>query len=163
MERREVFPILGMAAFQPNAPFLPKFFTPAEAHVTVRLGEIILPGAEQAGTVRYIDLVLQYGEAAQQQAFRRGLAAVEADAKKRFAKPFASLSRAQQDEIVAAMAVNEGARTDELGRFFTLLKRLTIEAYHYSAYHWRQDIGRDVNVALSEFPACNHKNHSPVG
>ncbi|MBS1829355.1 MAG: gluconate 2-dehydrogenase subunit 3 family protein [Acidobacteria bacterium] len=162
MERRELFPILGMAAFQPNAPFLPKFFTPAEAQAVVRLGDIILPGAEQAGAVRYIDLVLKYGEPGQQQAFRRGLAAVEGDAKKRFSKPFASLTREQQDQIVAAMATNEGARKDELGVFFTLAKRLVIEAYHYSAHHWKQDLGRDLNVALSEFPACTHKNHNPA-
>lgn len=162
MERRELFPILGMAAFQPNAPFLPKFLTPAEAQAVVRLSDIILPGAEQAGAVRYIDLVLQYGEPAQQQAFRRGLAAVDGDAKKRFAKGFASLTREQQDQMVAAMAANEGARKDEPGLFFTLAKRLVIEAYHYSAYHWKQDIGRDLNVALSEFPACTHKNHNPA-
>ncbi len=162
MERRELFPILGMAAFQPNAPFIPKFLTPAEAQSTTRLGDIILPGAEQAGAVRYIDLVLKYGEPAAQQSFRRGLAAVEADAKKRFSKPFASLTREQQDQLAAAMAANEGARTDELGRFFTLIKRLVIEAYHYSAHHWKQDLGRDLNVALSEFPACTHPNHKPA-
>ncbi len=162
MERRDLFPILGMAAFQPQAPFLPKFFTPAEAQAIVRLGDIILPGAEQAGAVRYIDLVLKYGDAPSQQALRRGIAAVETDAKKRFAKTFAALTREQQDQLVAAMAANEGSRTDELGRFFTQFKRLVIEAYHYSAHHWRKDIGREVNVALTEFPACNHKNHTPA-
>ena len=162
MERRELFPILGMAAFQPNAPFLPKFLTPAEAQVVVRLGDIILPGAEQAGAVRYIDLVLKYGEQVQQQSFRRGLASVEGDSKQRFGKPVTALTREQQHQLVAAMAANEGERTDEPGRFFTALKRLVIEAYHYSAHHWKQDIGRDLNVALSEFPACTHKNHNPA-
>ncbi|MBL8174201.1 MAG: gluconate 2-dehydrogenase subunit 3 family protein [Bryobacterales bacterium] len=162
MERRELFPILGMAAFQPNAGFVPKFLTPAEAQCTVRLSDMILPGAEQAGAIRYIDLVLKYGESGAQQAFRRGLAAVEADARRRFSKPFGSLTREQQDQMVAAMAADEGARTDELGRFFTLCKRLAIEAYHYSAHHWKQDLGRDLNVALAEFPACTHSNHKPV-
>ena len=162
MERRELFPILGMVAFQPNAPYVPKFLTPAEAQAAARLGEIILPGAEQAGAVRYIDLVLKYGEAGAQQAFRRGLGAVEGDAKKRFAKAFTALAREQQEQIVAGMAASEGARSDELGRFFAQLKRMVIEAYHYSAHHWRQDLGRDLNVALAEFPACTHGNHKPA-
>lgn len=162
MERRNLFPILGMAAFQPQTPFLPKFLTPAEAQAVTRLSEIILPGCEAAGAIRYIDLVLHYGEPAAQQTFRRGLAAVETDAKKRFSKTFASLSRVQQEQLVAAMAENEGARRDDPGRFFVQLKRMAIEAYHYSAYHWKQDLGRDVNVALAEFPACQHKNHGPA-
>lgn len=162
MERRELFTILGAAALEAQVPFTPKFFTPAEAQTVSRLSEIIMPGAEQAGAIRYIDLVLKYGEAPAQRSFQQGVAAVEADAHKRFSKAFAALSRDQQDQIVAAMAANEGARTDALGRFFVTLKRTVIEAYHYSAHHWKKDIGRDLNVALSEFPACNHKGHSPA-
>ena len=162
MERRDLFPILGMAAFQPQAPFQPKFLTPAEAQTVTRLADIIMPGAAQAGVIRFIDLVLYYGDEPQQESVRRGIAAVEDDAMKRYRKGFFDASHEQQDKIVAAMAEREGSRRDELGRFFVQIKRLAIEAYHYSAYHWQKDIGRGVNVALSEFPACNHKGHKPA-
>lgn len=163
MDRRNLFQILGataLAEVAPAAPFTVQFFKGGEAGVVERLADIILPpdgaspGAQEAGVLRFLDLVLHYGDAAQQQAWRSGLAAVEAAAQQRFGQGFGKLDRAKQEQIVAQMAENEGRRSDALGLFFVPLKRLTIEAYHYSAVHWKKNMGRGMNVAAAKFPGC---------
>ncbi len=172
MDRRNLFQIVGAAAaatpldaMQRAVPYVPKFFQRDEAFTVERLADIIIPkdersgGAAEAGVIRYIDLVLHYGEAEQQRSWRAAIAAVESDAKKRYGKPFRQLARDQQEQILAAMAAEEGTRSDVLGRFFVNLKRLTVEAYHYSSLHWKQNIGRGLSVAQSEFPGCGHKSH----
>lgn len=167
MERRNLFRILGatglseVAKAVPAPPYAPKFFTPVEAAAVERLADIILPadaespGAQEAGVLRYIDLIVQYGDAAQKQAWRSGLQAVSAEATRRFRQPFEKLTRAQQEQIVAGMAENEGKRTDPVGEFFVPLKRLTVEAYHYSAAFWKKRFQRDMNVALAKFDGCS--------
>ncbi|MBI4907678.1 MAG: gluconate 2-dehydrogenase subunit 3 family protein [Acidobacteria bacterium] len=173
MDRRNLFQIVGataaagpVEAMQRALPYVPKFFNGDEAFLVERLADIIIPkdaksgGAADAGVIKYIDLVVHYGEAGQQQAWRNAIAAVETDAKKRFGNGFRRISREQQEEILAAMARDEDQRTDVLGRFFVNLKRLTVEAYHCSSLHWKQNLGRGLSVARSEFPGCEHKSHA---
>jgi hypothetical protein len=158
MERREVFHILGAAAFQPQLPYIPKFFTPAEAQTVTQLGEVVIPGSRKAGIIRYIDLVLKYGDDPQQRAWQQGIAAVEEMSRQKFSREFAKLTAAEQDQIVASMAAEEGRRTDVAGRFFVTCKRLAVEAWHYSEAHWREDMKRGTTVAKANFPGCTH-NH----
>ena len=166
MDRRNLFQIVGAAAaaepleaFQRAVPYSPKFFRPDEAFAVDRLADIIIPkdaksgGAAEAGVIKYIDLMVHYGEPAQQKAWRDGIAGVEADAKKRFGKSFQAITRPQQEQILAAMAVKENEG------FFATLKRLTVEAYHYSSLHWKQNMGRGMSVAQAQFPGCTHKTH----
>ncbi|HUQ94976.1 MAG TPA: gluconate 2-dehydrogenase subunit 3 family protein [Bryobacteraceae bacterium] len=164
MDRRKLVQILGASAMAASAQTALRFFNPAEAATLDRLAEIIIPadgpspGAHEAGAIRYIDLVVRYSDTAQQQFWRRGLTAVESEARTRFDRGFTSLSAAQQDQVVAAMAENEGRRQDEMGRFFAVLKRLVVEAYHYSAVHWKRNVGREMNLSLTEFPGCTHEH-----
>lgn len=150
MERRDLFPILGAAAFQKQAPFTPKFFTPDEALKVTKLAEIILPGSQEAGVIRYIDLVLKYAPVDQQNQWRRGISSMDLN--------FSKLTREQQDRIVAEMARDEGKRSDTPGVFFTAVKRLTVEAYHFSEAHWKE-MGRGISTAASEFAGCTHPEH----
>lgn len=173
MDRRNLFRIIGataaaepLEAFQRAIPYSPKFFTPEEAFTAQRVADILIPadsksgGAEAAGVIKYMDLTVHYGGNGVQQTWRRGIGAVEKDAKDRFGKSFRQLDRSQQEKIVAAMAENEGKRNDALGRFFLTAKRLTMEAYHFSSLHWKQYMGRGMHSALSEFPGCKHKDHA---
>jgi len=158
MERRDLFHILGAAAFQPQLPYIPKFFTPVEAQVVTQLAEIIIPGSKNAGAIRYVDLVVHYGDDPQQRAWRQGIASVDELSKRRFSREFIRLTGGEQEQVVAAMAENEGQRTDVAGRFFVLCKRLAVEAWHYSEAHWREDMKRGSTVAKATFPGCTH-NH----
>ncbi len=168
MERRELFKILGatsLAAPALSAPYQPKFFSTAEASVAERLADIILPsdasspGAAEAGVLRYIDIVLHYASPEQKQRWKKGLAAVEADAQRRFSKPFLDCDRASQEQVLASMAENEGRRQDESGRFFEALKRLSVEAYHFSPANWQKNVRYAGHKPISEFPGCRHPNH----
>jgi hypothetical protein len=158
MERREVFHILGAAAFQPQLPYIPKFFTPAEAQAVTQLGEVIIPGSKKAGIIRYIDLVVRYGDEPQQRAWRQGIASVEDIARQKFSREFSRLTATEQDQVVASIAEDEGRRADVPGRFFVACKRLAVEAWHYSETHWREDMKRGTTVAKANFPGCTH-NH----
>jgi len=168
MERRELFLILGASAVAQGQSYTPKFLTTGEAAALDHFTEILIPadgnspGARAAQVIRYIDLMLMYGEEVMQRSWRSGIAAVEAESRSRYQRGFAALSRAQQEQIVAAMARNEGQRNDPLGSFFVASKRLTVEAYHYSAIHWQKNMGRGLNVALPEFKGCTHPEHQKV-
>jgi hypothetical protein len=168
MERRELFKILGATSLAPtalSAPYQPKFFSASEASAAERLADIILPadgnspGAAEAGVIRYMDLVLHYGNAELKQRWKKGLAAVDADAQRRFSKRFLECDRASQEQVLAAMAENEGRRQDELGRFFEALKRLSVEAYHFSPANWQKNVRYAGHKPISEFPGCRHPNH----
>jgi len=166
MERRNLFRILGATTLSkaaeavPPPPYVAKFLKPDQAAAVTRLADILLPadgqspGAEEAGVIRYIDLMLQYAEVREQSAWRTGLDAVEAEAQRGYRKAFGQLTRSQQEAVVATMAKDEGQRTDPLGAFFVPLKRLAVEAYHYSEAHWKKNMGRGLTVALAKFPDC---------
>ncbi len=73
------------------------------------------PGAKNMGAAAYIASV-----AGSEKAFLEGLAGIDAEARAKFAKAFAELSEAQQDEVMAAI------ETKSRG-FFTRLRQLTVE------------------------------------
>ena len=178
MERRELFKILAGAtavskasAQHPHgaaAPDLssyqPRFFSTAEYATLDRLCEIIIPadeqspGAQQAQVRFFIDVMIQHSDPQNQQRWRAGLKAMEEAAQASFGKPFLEGSAAQQDEIVARMANNEGAPTNELERFFGPLKRMTIDGYHLSDVGTR-GLGYKGDTSLAEFPGCTHPEH----
>ena len=178
MERRELFRILAAtaAASQASAQhqhgaaldlssYKPRFFSKAEYDSLDRLCEIIIPadgpspGASQAQVRFFIDVMVHYGDPQIQQRWRAGLKAVESAAQAAFGKPFVEGSPAQQDEIVARMARNEGAPKTELERFFAPLKRMTIDGYHLSDQGSHQGLGYKGDVSLTEFPGCTHPEH----
>ncbi|MGZ3307586.1 MAG: gluconate 2-dehydrogenase subunit 3 family protein [Xanthobacteraceae bacterium] len=61
------------------------------------------PGARDAGVLNYIDLALAGAYSDLQDFYRRGLAALDAHCRTTYSKPFAQLSAAQQDEVIAAL------------------------------------------------------------
>jgi gluconate 2-dehydrogenase gamma chain len=179
MDRRELFKILAAtAAASPAsgqhphgaesldlASYKPRFFTAAEYEMLDRLCEIIIPadarspGAQKAQVRFFIDVMVQFGDAQNQERWRAGLKAVDGAARTSFGKAFAGCSSKQQDAIVARMARNEGAPTNELERFFAPLKRLTVDGYHLSDVGAREGLGYKGDVSLTEFPGCDHPEH----
>lgn len=178
MERRELFVILGAAAVadleaqQHHAapskrlgPYTPRFLSKEEAALVEALTEVIIPategspGATEAGVLRYLDTYLLYAPKETQAAWRDGLVAVDQEAKSRFGSGYAALDSQGQDRVMLAMAENEGKRDDILGRFFLTMKRLSVEAYHYSPVHWAHNVKYKGNTAVPEFPGCTHAQH----
>ena len=95
-----------------------------------------------------------------QRAWTDGLQAVENDANKRFHKPFLECSSSQQDQIMAAMAANEGRLITELELFFRRLKEMTIKGYYTSRIGIHQDLEYKGNTPQAEFIGCTHPDHS---
>jgi len=179
MERRELFKILAAtAAVSPAsaqhqhgaaAPDLssykPRFFSAAEYQTLDRLCEIVIPadgqspGARQAQVRFFIDVMVYYSDAQNQQRWRAGLKAVDDAAKASFGKPFIEGNARQQDAIVARMAKNEESPKTELERFFGPLKRMTIDGYHLSDVGAEKGLGYKGDASLAEFAGCTHPEH----
>jgi gluconate 2-dehydrogenase gamma chain len=81
------------------------FFSPSEALMVDALCERLIPadrdpGAKAAGVVHYIDIQLTKAFRKHRQAYRKGLADVDAASRTQFGKPFVDLSADQQVDVL---------------------------------------------------------------
>ena len=81
------------------------------------------PGAYEAGVCDYIERLLQTDLAGEDEFYRAGIEAIDAEAFARFDKPFAKLSVNEQTSTLAAI---ESAAP----RFFEMLVCTTAEGYY---------------------------------
>ena len=158
--------LVGLAPAQAAAtPYEPKFFTADEMTALDRLTEILIPaddrspGASAALVNRFADVIVGEGSPSARAAWKSGLAAVDAESNRRFGNSFNACNAAQQAQIVAAMAGNEGAPSNDLERFFAILKRMTIDGYYTSRIGIHQELEYQGNTVLAEFPGCTHPEH----
>jgi gluconate 2-dehydrogenase gamma chain len=88
------------------------------------------PGAIEANCVNFIDKALAHEDAKMKPLYKKGLAGLDAVAKRRFAKPFVDLSSEQQDGILAALESGKAAgwpRSDATAsEFFAAVRAHTI-------------------------------------
>ena len=132
--------------------YKPKTLTPAEMDLVAKLSDLIIPrtdtpGASDAGVPEFIDrrLTASPNLAA---AFRRGASLLEPD--------FAHLSTERQEAILTGMS--KSPDTDG-GRFFRLIKDLTIDGYYSSRAGLVEELGWHGNTFLTEFKGCTHREH----
>ncbi len=116
-----------------------KFFTPAELKTVTLLADIILPAdaksgsASQAGVPAFIEFIMK-DQPANQTPMRGGLAWLDNQCRKRFGKPFAETTRAQQIEMVDLIAYPQQTKP-ELSQgvaFFTLMRNYTMTGFYTS-------------------------------
>jgi len=130
------------------------FFTAAEAELAASLMEIIIPadqnspGAQQARTAAFADLMLSTGSEAERKSWRDGLELFRREATR--TSPDAAIAKAAQEE--------ENPRSD-LGRFFVVLKRMTVDGYYTSEVGIHQDLKYQGNEHLTSSPRCTHAEH----
>src|SRR5262245_14044982 len=118
-----LFPLLsdeGLAAFAEvqNAKAAPvlKVLTPAQYATVEALTEAIIPaderspGAKAARVADYMDLLLSEADPALRQRWLDGLAALDAEANRRFTRPFVRLESGQVDAIFTDISVYETAK-----------------------------------------------------
>lgn len=112
----------GLAAFAEvqkakAAPVL-KALTPAQYATVEALVEAIIPaderspGAKQARVADYMDLLLSEASPSLRQDWLAGLAALDAEAAKRFSRPFAKLGPAQLDAVMADISAYETRKAE---------------------------------------------------
>lgn len=142
-----------------------QFFSTAQNELLDRLSEIIIPaderspGAHEARVSYFIDLMVANSHKTVQQEWTSGLQAVEEEAHQRFQASFVKCTAAQQDQIVAAMAANEGKPASQLERFFERLKLMTVNGYYTSAIGIHKDLQYIGNTALPTYHGCTHEEH----
>jgi hypothetical protein len=94
-----------------------------------------------------------------QELWTSGLKLVDAEAQKRFERPFPKCESAQREQILAAMAAGEAEPKTALERFFARLKLMTIDGYYTSAIGIHRELQYKGNAVLTEFPGCRHTDH----
>jgi Gluconate 2-dehydrogenase subunit 3 len=132
-----------------------QFFTAAENELVDELMEMIIPadghspGAHAAQVSAFADLMVATSDDATRTRWRSGLRLMQVEAQKSTLADGLSLASA-----------HEAHPTSELEHFFAELKRMTINGYYTSEIGIHQDLEYQGNTYLSEFPGCNHPEHS---
>ena len=98
------------------------------------------PGAREARAAHYIDRALGGALAASREAYRSGLANLDAYARQAKGNRFAQLSEADQDELLSALERNEVPSFGPLGAaaFFNLVLNHTLQGTFGDPYLRRQ-------------------------
>ncbi len=160
MERRAVLKIVALTALSPKlngfpgipAPYSLQFFTAEEGHLLDQWMEMIIddhsPGAHEAQTYLFADLMVATSDDATRQRWREGIRLMREQAQE------SSLAEA----LRRAAAKEENPQTD-LERFFVLLKQMTINGYYTSATGIHKDLEYVGNAYLGAFPECVHPEH----
>jgi len=153
------------AIAQTPAAYKLQFFPAVQNELLDRLAELIIPaderspGAHDAKVSLFIDVMVAASRKDIQQQWTAGLKAVEAESQKRFTRPFLKLNAGDQDQILQTMAAHEDKPTNNLERFFVLLKSMTINGYYTSSVGLHRDVQYKGNTALAEYPGCTHSEH----
>jgi len=154
----------GLIAFariqSDGAPPVAKALSPSQFTTLETLVEAIIPaddrspGAKQARVADYIDLLLAESEPEWTLRWFGGLAALDAEATRRFNTPFARLNPAQLDAILQDISRNERAPKTPLEEFFVMSKEATIRGYYTSEIGIHQELKYQGNKFLREFVGC---------
>lgn len=153
--RRDLIRLAAGAALaaQARAGGQPKFLTPEEFTLLDELTEVILPadaqsgGARAAGVAEYIDgRLAEAFEQSERDAWRGGLARVNALSHEMHGQPFRQCTPAARTAVVTRMAANEGNPQAVEEKFFRELKSMTVFAYYTSPIGIHDDMGYRGNV-----------------
>jgi hypothetical protein len=180
MERRSLLKLIGAGVLAERveavehqlfqiasapATYRLQFFSPAQYETVDTLMELIIPadnhspGAREAKVGYFADLIVANSDKTVQQMWTRGLEAFDAEARRRFGKPFGSIAAAEQDQILAAAAANEQHPAPGPENFFVQLKLMTINGYYTSSTGIHKDLQYKGNTALPDYYGCTHPEH----
>ena len=136
----------------------PRFFTRSQYALVDELTEILIPqdehsgGARAAGVAAFIDgRLAETFEPADKERWVAGLLLVEAAAQQRGGTPFLQLSPADREAVVADMARDEVKPATPAGKFFVVLKRLTIKGYYTSKIGIHDEMEYKGNTMQQEY------------
>src|SRR5215510_10121167 len=154
----------GLLAFariqESDAPPQPKVFSPSQFATLELLVDVIIPaddrspGAKQARVADYIDLLLSESDPEVTLRWLGGLAALDAEATKRFNAPFVRLNATQVDAILRDISRNERDPKTAIDEFFVMSKEATLRGYYTSEIGIHQELKYQGNKFLREFVGC---------
>lgn len=148
-----------------QANWKPVFLTSQQNELLTGLAESIVPGSTRAHVSRFIDLLLSVDKPENQRKFLESLAAMEAEAQKRFKKSFPALDEQQKNAFLTDASIKpkspqapeaEAAKKhSDLYNHFENLKGWICGAY-YSSEVGMRELGWTGDYAFAAFPGCTH-------
>ena len=141
-------------------PTKPTFFQPAEFRTVEALSERIIPrsetpGAKDAGVALLIDKAI-VADPTLINPFRAGIADLNALAISMYGIEFAALKENQQIAVLTPLSLETDS---SLGKFFAMVKDMTVDAYYKSEGGLKTELGWHGNTYLASFPGCDHPEH----
>ena len=145
-------------------PSKPNFFQPAEFRTMEALTERIIPrtdtpGAKDAGVALLIDKAV-VADPTLTQPFRAGLADLNAASVNSYGHEFVELTEQQQIAVLTPMSLQPDS---SLGKFFAMVKDMTVDAYYKTEVGLKTELGWHGNTFLASFPGCPHPDHHQNG
>jgi hypothetical protein len=146
---------------QAGTAYVPVFFTAAEHDLLDVLTEMILPetprspGARAAKVADFVDLVVAHSTPETQQAWRRELQALDAEAQRMAGGPFAALPAAARTRVLDDLSARERQPDSDAVRAFVRVKQATIDGYYSSEIGLRRELGYLGPQMLAEFKGCD--------
>jgi gluconate 2-dehydrogenase gamma chain len=170
----EVHHLTSQAAAAAGGTYSPKTFTAPQFRTLERLTDLIIPvengapGAVASGAPAWIDMISSENDELKA-SYTKGFAWLDGAMKGRGAADFVSASPAQQTELLDLIAYRRNA-SPELSpgiEFFTLVRRMTVDAF-YTSEIGIKDIDYRGNSAMASYPAPTESiayalKRSPVG
>jgi hypothetical protein len=142
------------------APSKPTFFQPAEFQAVEALSERIIPrsetpGARDAGVALLIDKAI-VADPTLMQSYRAGIADLNALSIASYGQDFAVLTEPRQIAVLTPLSLETDS---SLGKFFAMVKDMTIDAYYKTEAGLKTELGWHGNTYLASFPGCDHPEH----
>jgi hypothetical protein len=155
----EVHHMASQAAAAAGGAYTAKTFTAAQYRTLERLTDLIIPvengapGAVASGAAAWIDMISSENDELKA-SYAKGFAWLDGAMKERGAADFISASPAQQTGLLDLIAYRRNA-SPELSpgiEFFTLVRRMTVDAF-YTSEIGIKDIDYRGNSAMASYPS----------
>ena len=142
------------------APVSAPFLQPSELQAIEALSERIIPrtdtpGAKDVGVALLIDKAI-VADPTLMQPYRAGIADLNALAISSYGKEFAALDEKQQIAVLTPLSLETNS---DLGKFFAMVKDMTVDAYYKTEPGLKTELGWHGNTFLASFPGCDHPEH----
>jgi hypothetical protein len=144
----------------------PRILSAHQNDTVVVLTELIIPetdtpGAKAALVNRFVDSVLAEAEAADRDAFLRGLTWIDERSRTLYEKDFIAASPADQTTLLTRLSADGNPeKEDSIGiGFFQAIKSMTINGYYSTEIGLRRELGDSGQLFLTEFQGCTHPEH----
>jgi gluconate 2-dehydrogenase gamma chain len=155
---QEVHQMAGMAAATAGGSYAPTALTAHEHRTLERLTDLIIPvengapGAVAAGAAAWIDTLLGVNDDLKTR-YAKGLAWIDEAMRGKGATDFVTAAPAQQTALLDLLAYrrNQSPELDPGIQFFTLARRMTVDAFYTSEIGIR-DIDYRGNSPSASFP-----------
>jgi Gluconate 2-dehydrogenase subunit 3 len=138
----------------PASAYAQKFFSREESEFLDQVMEMIVPadahspGAHEAQTNLFADLMVSIGPEKVQKQWRDGIRLMREQSR-----------TSSLDDVLHKASLNEEDPKSDVDRFFVQLKQMTVDGYYTSYIGIHKDLEYKGNAYLGAFPGCPPPEH----